>query len=74
MFNLRILKRGIPCGPSMMDYSETLGNLPETSVVDFRQVSGFWKNNHTNEKFGNLPETCRGGFRQVSGGFRIIHH
>ena len=58
----------------MMDYPETSGNLPETSVAGFRQVSGFWKKNHTNKKIGNLPRRFTTGFRQVFGGFRIIHH
>ena len=32
----------IPCGPLMMDYPETSGNLPETSAAGFWQVSEFF--------------------------------
>ena len=31
----------VPCGPPMMDYPETSGNLPETSAVGFQQVFRF---------------------------------
>ena len=66
----------IPCGPSMMDYPETSGNLRKLAVEvsgrfpDFLLVQKRFQSFLLTKTYGNLPDTATAGFRrfpEVSG-------
>ena len=50
----------IPCGPSIMDYPETSGNLRKPAAAVFSRFPEVF----INEKFRNLPETSPAGFQR----------
>ena len=82
ILEIKVIKKCyILCGPSMMDYPETSGNLRKLAA----EVSGRFldifinKKNFENKstlikKFRNLAETSAAGFWRFKEGFRIIHH
>ena len=65
----------IPCGPSMMDYPETCGNLRKLAA----EVSGRFPDIFINEKkfekksiLIKISETCQKPLRPVSGGLKKV--